>query len=124
MSLLLDTHVFLWWRGDRPRLSKRAQAAIANTAGVFVSLVSAWEISIKVAAGKLGAIGPIEAGIEESNFEKLPITFQHAERIASLPPHHGDPFDRMLIVQAMTEKLTVVTHDRRFEAYGIPILWT
>ena len=124
MSLLIDTHVFLWWRGNRPKISSRAAAAIANSSAVFVSLVSAWEISIKVATGKLGGIGPVEEGILQSGFEKLPITFEHAERVATLPPHHGDPFDRMLIVQAITEKLTIVTHDRRFEAYGIPVLWT
>ena len=124
MSLLIDTHVFLWWRGNRPKISPRAAAAIAKSSAVFVSLVSAWEISIKVATGKLGGIGPVEEGILQSGFEKLPITFEHAERVATLPPHHGDPFDRMLIVQALTEKLTIVTHDRRFEAYGIPVLWT
>ncbi len=122
MNLLLDTHVFLWWIDNR-NVRADARAAIEAADQVFISLVSAWEVSIKVAVGKLRPVRAFESTIGESGFEKLPITFDHAERIASLPTHHGDPFDRMLIVQAATEKLTVVTHDRRFEAYGIPILW-
>ena len=123
MNLLLDTHVFLWWIDNRGVRSD-VRPVIEAADQVFVSLVSAWEVSIKVAVGKLRPVRAFESTIGESGFEKLPITFEHAERVATLPPHHGDPFDRMLIVQAMVEKLTIVTRDRRFEAYGIPVLWT
>ena len=122
MNLLLDTHVFLWWIDNRA-VRADARGAIEAADRVYISLVSAWEVSIKVAVGKLRPVRAFESTIAESGFEKLPITFVHAEQVASLPTHHGDPFDRMLIVQAIAENLTVVTHDRRFEAYGIPLLW-
>jgi len=123
-NLLLDTHVFLWWRGDDRRLQKKARSAIAEADLVFVSAASAWEAAIKAALGRLHLPDTIEAGVEESGFEKLPIAFSHAEAAAALPPHHLDPFDRMLIAQARIEGLTLITHDRRFEPYELPILWT
>jgi PIN domain nuclease of toxin-antitoxin system len=123
LKLLLDTHVFLWWRENNPRLSGSAVAAIAKVDQVFVSAASGWEIAIKVAIGKLRLPGPLELAIEESGFEKLPITFAHAAAVAGLAHHHRDPFDRMLMAQALTDGLTLVTHDRRFEPYGLPILW-
>ena len=123
MTLLLDTHVFLWWREANHRLKGKASSAIAEAESVFVSVASGWEIAIKVALKKLTIPGPIEPAIEESRFEKLPITFGHAAALMGLAPHHRDPFDRMLIAQALTEGLTIVTHDRRFELYGVPIIW-
>ena len=123
-NLLLDTHVFLWWRADDRRLQKTARSAIAAADLVFVSAASAWEAAIKAALGRLDLPDTIEAGVEGSGFEKLPISFSHAEAAAALPPHHLDPFDRMLVAQARIEGLTLITHDRRFKPYDVPILWT
>lgn len=122
--LLLDTHVFLWWRIDDAQLMGPARAAIAEAAIVFVSAASAWEAEIKASLGKLELPEPIEAGVADSGFDKLPIAFSHARAAARLPRHHTDPFDRMLVAQAMTEGLTLVTHDRRIEPYDVSILWT
>jgi len=123
-NLLLDTHVFLWWQADDPRLQQPARSAIAEADLVFVSAASAWEAAIKAALGRLELPDTMEAGVEESGFEKLPITFSHAEAAAALPPHNQDPFDRMLVAQALSEGLTLVTSDRRLEPYQVPILWT
>jgi len=122
--LLLDTHVFLWWRGEHRRLRRGARDAIAEAEIVFVSAASAWEAAIKVALGRLRVPDTIEAGVIDSGFEKLPINFSHAEAAAHLPQHHHDPFDRMLVAQARVEGLTLVTHDRRMERYDVEILWT
>lgn len=122
--LLLDTHVFLWWRTASSRLGTEAREAIAGAEAVFVSAASAWEAAIKVGLGRLELPDRFEGGVEESGFEKLPVTFAHAEEAGALPHHHRDPFDRMLVAQARTEGLTFVTHDRKVESYGIEILWT
>ena len=123
MRLLLDTHVFLWWREANRRIRGDAGRAISEADAVFVSVASGWEIAVKVALKKLTIPGPVEPAIEESRFEKLPITFGHAAGLMGLASHHRDPFDRMLIAQALSEGLTIVTHDRRFQPYGIPIIW-
>jgi len=121
--LLLDTHVFLWWRSEPSRLPPMVRSRIATAEIVFVSAASAWEAGIKVALGNLEIPDTVEAGVLASGFEKLLITFSHAERAASLPRHHRDPFDRMLIAQAQAEGLTFVTHDRVLEPYDVEILW-
>jgi PIN domain nuclease of toxin-antitoxin system len=121
--LLLDTHVFLWWRGEPTRLAPEVQDRIATADLVFVSSVSAWEAAIKIALGRLELPDTVEAGVLASGFEKLPVTFSHAERVAALPHHHRDPFDRMLVAQAQAEGLTLVTHDRVLGDYGVEILW-
>lgn len=123
MRLLLDTHVFLWWRANDRRLKRAARDAIADADLVFVSAVTAWEAAIKAALGRLRYPDTIDAGVEDSGFEKLSITLAHAERAAQLPKHHGDPFDRMLVAQSEIEGLTLVTHDRALEAYARPIVW-
>lgn len=97
--------------------------AIANADAVFVSAASAWEVAIKQALGRLRLPDRFATGVEESGFEQLVVTFDHAERAGALPPHHGDPFDRMLIAQALEERLTLVTHDKRFVPYGVDVLW-
>jgi len=122
--LLLDTHVFLWWRADSPRLENAARQAIADAEVVFVSAATAWEAAIKASLGRLRIPESMEAGVADSGFEKLPITFAHAEAAAALPPLHSDPFDRMLVAQARSEGLVLVTHDRRMQPYDVPILWT
>jgi PIN domain nuclease of toxin-antitoxin system len=123
VRLLLDTHVFLWWREASERIGDEARRAIGGAAVVFVSAASAWEVAIKVALGKLEIPGSLEDAVHESQFEQLPITFAHTSTLAGLPPHHGDPFDRMLIAQALSEGLTIVTHDRKLGPYGAPTLW-
>ena len=122
--LLLDTHVFIWWRKNSPRLGNEARGHIASASVVFVSVASAWEAAIKIALGKLRLSESFEAGVVASRFDKLPIEFSHAEVVATLPRHHNDPFDRMLIAQAIAERLTLVTHDRQFAPYGIDVVWT
>ena len=121
--LLLDTHVFLWWRGEPARLSAEVRSSIATADIVFVSAASAWEAAIKAALGRLELPDTIEAGVLASGFEKLLITFAHAEQAAGLPPHHRDPFDRMLVAQACAEGLTLVTHDRLLEPYDVEVIW-
>ena len=121
--LLLDTHVFLWWRGEPSRLAAEVRNKIATADIVFVSAASAWEAGIKVALGRLDLPDTIEAGVVASGFEKLLITFPHAERAASLPPHHRDPFDRMLVAQAQVEDLILVSHDGLLKPYDVEILW-
>jgi len=123
VSLLLDTHAFLWWRTASPRLGAEAREAIALADAVYVSAASAWEAAIKQALGRLELPDRFEAGVEASGFEKLAVTFTHAERAGALPPHHRDPFDRMLVAQALEEGLTMVTHDTRLEPYGARFLW-
>ena len=121
--LLLDTHVFLWWKGKDCRLRNPARAAIADAELVMVSVASAWEAGIKAQIGKLELPDSFEAGVIESGFEKLPIGFSHAEYATQLPLHHKDPFDRMLIAQAVIEELTLVAHDRLIEPYSVEVLW-
>jgi PIN domain nuclease of toxin-antitoxin system len=122
--LLLDTHVVLWWRTNDPRLAITAKEAIATASLVFVSAASAWEIAIKSALGRVRLPEAFAEGVQESGFIELPIAFQHADAVQFLPPHHADPFDRMLVAQATVERLVLVTHDRSFEPYGQPIVWT
>lgn len=105
------------------KLREEARTAIAEAEIVFVSAASAWEAAIKASLGRLEIPGPIEDGVLDSGFERLPITFAHAERTARLPLHHRDPFDRLLIAQAQAEDLKLVTHDRAMESYEVPILW-
>jgi len=124
VRLLLDTHAFLWWTDESSRLSPETRRAIGAAEAVFVSSASAWEVAIKMKLGKLRTPGPFEEAVDKSRFDKLLIEFRHAAAAGSLANHHGDPFDRMLIAQAQLEGLTVVTHDRNFEPYGVPIVWT
>lgn len=123
MRLLLDTHVVLWWRQASARLSAPVVAGIGGADVVYVSAASAWEVAIKAALGKLRLPGPFARGVVDSGFTPLPITLAHAEAAGALPPHHADPIDRMLVAQARVERLTLVTHDRRFGPYGGEIVW-
>jgi PIN domain nuclease of toxin-antitoxin system len=121
---LLDTHVFLWWQSNDPRLADDVKRLIASAAVVAVSAVSAWEAAIKVGLGRLRLPMSIEEGVETAGFSKLPVTFGHAERVARLPRHHADPFDRLLIAQAQLEGLTLITHDGVFPKYDVALLVT
>lgn len=120
MRLLLDTHVLLWSLTEPRKLSGRTRAALEDTANeVFVSAVSGWEIAVKRTLGKLEAPDDLEAGIVRHGFLLLNLTFAHAAHAAALPPHHGDPFDRMLVAQAQIERLILVTSDARIALYRV-----
>jgi PIN domain nuclease of toxin-antitoxin system len=123
MTLLLDTHVVLWWRLDSRRLTRQVRRAIATSDIVWVSAVSGWEVAIKQAIGKLRLDEAFSAMVESSDFRELPVTLSHTDQLVALSRHHADPFDRMLIAQATVEGATLVTHDRQFEAYDVPVIW-
>ena len=117
---LLDTHALLWTLTEPRKLSKHARAALEDAQNdVFVSPVSVWEIAVKRALGKLRAPDNLEASIKEQGFTPLFLTFHHAEQAGALSPHHGDPFDRMLVAQAQAEGLILVTRDARIPLYGV-----
>jgi PIN domain nuclease of toxin-antitoxin system len=122
--LLLDTHVFLWWRADDPQLAAAAREAIAHAEIVAVSAASAWEAAIKARLGRLRLPEPFAKGVTDSGFSELSVRFAHAERAADLPRHHAVPFDRMLVAQAQIEGLTLVTHDSSIWRYDVPVLRT
>ena len=124
MRLLVDTHVFLWWRGDDPRLGDVERQAIRDGHNdVWLSAASIWEIAIKHSLGRLEIPEPASAAAVRLGFEPLPISFAHAEATTLLPPLHRDPFDRMLVAQARTEGLTLVTHDPVIRSYpGVAFL--
>ncbi len=122
MRLLLDTHVLLWWLSNNPALGTEARTAIADPdASVFVSAATAWEIAIKQAAGRLNAPGDIEYRLESNRFQQLPITIPHAVAAGALPRHHNDPFDRMLVAQAVAEQMTLLTSDGRMALYEVQV---
>jgi PIN domain nuclease of toxin-antitoxin system len=124
VRLLLDTHVVLWWQTDDRRLGREARKAIATADIVWVSAASAWEASIKAARGRLRLDEKFQFLVAADDFTELPVSLAHAEVLRDLPPHHADPFDRLLVAQAITEKATLVTHDRAIEPYGLPVIWT
>lgn len=124
MRLLLDTHVVLWWQIDDRRLGRDARKAIATADIVWVSAVSGWEASIKAALGRLRLDEKFRLLVAADDLTELPVSLAHTERLLDLPPHHGDPFDRMLVAQALVEKATLVSHDRAIEPYGAPVIWT
>jgi PIN domain nuclease of toxin-antitoxin system len=120
--LLLDTEAFIWWDANDPKLGGNARAAIQDAREVYVSAASAWEIVIKEALGKLRTTRrPLQA-VTEGGFEPLPVAFEHAEAVRSLPAHHRDPFDRIILATASVEGLTVVTSDDAFSRYEVPLL--
>ncbi len=124
MNLLIDTHVLLWALDDDATLSPAARTAIIDGNNVvFVSAATAWEIVIKQALGKLRApTGDYLHELQRHRFTPLDITTEHALAVEGLPPHHADPFDRMLVAQAQVEKLTLVTRDERLLSYTVPTI--
>lgn len=127
MNLLLDTHVLLWWPADDARLGRRARTVIAAPSNtIWVSAASAWEIAIKTALGRLRLPGPpaeiLPAALADNDFRPLPIAVAHALAAGALAPVHGDPFDRMLIAQASTDGLTIITADALIARYAVPVL--
>lgn len=121
--LLLDTQVWLWWQADDRRLTKAARSAIAHAADVYVSVVSAWEMAIKSALGKLEAPEDVAQAVEDGGFRELPVHFRHVAAVRELPAHHRDPFDRLLLAQALVDGLTLVTADSALPPYGVAHLW-
>jgi PIN domain nuclease of toxin-antitoxin system len=128
MQLLLDTHAFLWWLSGDDQLSAAARSAIADEGnGIFISSASAWEITTKHRIGKLPGVAAIVANLEgaivDQGFIGLPISLRHGQVAGALPGTHRDPFDRMLIAQAMLENLVLVSNEQPFDAYGVGRLW-
>jgi PIN domain nuclease of toxin-antitoxin system len=128
MKLLLDTHIFLWWVTDDPQLSTKARELIGdghNT--LYWSAASSWEVSIKYALGRMPLPEPPEqflpVEIEKNRLESLPIIDAHAFQTGQLPPHHRDPFDRMLVAQAQVESISLLSNDRQLNHYDVEIHW-
>lgn len=129
MRVLIDTHVFLWWVEGSRVLPGRARKAIADRGNeCLVSLVSVWELAIKASLGKLKLTMPVERYVVEhvaqNGFRLLNIGIAHVGRVEALAAHHGDPFDRLLIAQALEEKLPIVTADPVFQRYGVQRIWS
>ncbi|TWD82911.1 PIN domain nuclease of toxin-antitoxin system [Kribbella amoyensis] len=120
--LLLDTHVLLWWLADSTELSDDVKERIDTELEVYVSAATVWEVSIKAEAGKLTVPRAFPDVVRDSGVAELPIRYQHASRAGRLPLLHRDPFDRMLIAQAQTENLTLVTRDAAIQASGVAVL--
>lgn len=123
MKFLLDTHALLWAVSDPKKLSDEAGECIAESSHVIcVSLVSLWELRIKESIGKITLPKNFYKSLTPAGFEMLPINLAHIETYGHLPPHHRDPFDRMLVAQAKVEQLTLVTRDEEIEKYGVNLL--
>jgi PIN domain nuclease of toxin-antitoxin system len=128
MKVLVDTHTFLWDLLDDHRSSRLAKQMLkSDEHELFFSLVSLWEIAIKIKTGKLNALGSSVAYLrnemENYSMQLLPIRYEHILQLEALPVHHSDPFDRLLIAQALTESLPILTHDRVFTHYPIKTIW-
>lgn len=122
MRLLLDTHVWLWFRTSSPRLGPAAKQAILDPSNeVLLSVVSVWELGIKSALGKLPLPAPFEAWLESAltGFDTLSLHLPHVRAAVGLPLHHKDPFDRLLVAQALAEGLTLITVDEQIRPYGV-----
>lgn len=121
MSFWLDSNALVWWLIDHPRLERHGvRERLRRAPSLSISLASAWELWIKQAAGRLVLPGGYEIGLADlEGFELVTPTAEDAWRAAHLPPHHGDPFDRMIIAQALNRDATLITSDRRFADYGV-----
>ena len=119
MNLLLDTHLFIWWLKDDKRLSKKARTLIIDADIVYVSSVSIWEAAIKIQLGKLDSdISVLAESIEKEGFVEFPLTVNQVTQVTRLPAYHRDPFDRMLIAQAISEPLRFLTADKVLKQYS------
>lgn len=118
MRILLDTHVYLWWCEDSPALSYKARTRIEEAEAVYVSSATLWELAIKIGIGKFdGDLIDLARNIQASGFEELPVKVIHAIELPKLVSYHKDPFDRMLIAQAISEPLQLITHDVTLAKY-------
>jgi PIN domain nuclease of toxin-antitoxin system len=123
VRLLVDSNAFIWAYVQPIELASAAQQAISDPANErFISIAALWEIAIKSSTGKLSMPTDPSQAISDLALTILPIGLAHVQRLPSLPFHHRDPFDRMMIAQAIEEGLTIVTRDRIFAAYGVPVL--
>ena len=122
MRILLDSHVALWWLADDGALGPRCRDLVAGADEAFVSAVTPWELGIKQAIGKLAMPTGLVAAVRAGGFLPLAISVEHAERAPALPPHHRDPFDRMLVAQAQLEGLAIVTADEALGAYDVTVV--
>lgn len=122
MRLLLDSHAVLWAAGVSSQIGRRCLNIIRESASVYYSAATLWELGIKRAKGRLHYPDPMVSDLIANGFAELPITVAHAERAAALPLHHQDPFDRMLVAQAQVELLTLVTTDHRLHSYDVEII--
>lgn len=119
MRILLDTHILYWWLYDTTRLSTSTKNLLADAEAIFVSSATIWEIAIKIRLGKLNAdVDQVIAQIEDRELLPLPVNFTHAKRVANLELHHNDPFDRLLIAQALSEPLHLLTADAKLKPYS------
>lgn len=124
MRLLVDSHALVWWLENDKRLSARAREAIENEDNLaFFSSASIWELAVKQVKGKLKLPPALSQALLDEGFAEIPVGSVHALAAAALPPHHDDPFDRMLVAQAQSGGLTIVTRDARIAAYDVPVLW-
>ena len=128
MRVLVDTHTFIWDLEANSRSSRKAIDILRSDASELVfSLVSVWEIAIKIKTGKLRTIGSSVAYIRDQmdaySMQLLPIRYEHILQLEALPAHHGDPFDRLLIAQAIAESLPILTHDEKFSLYPVKLIW-
>lgn len=126
MKILIDTHVFLWGLQGEDKLSQKVRTLLPS-ADVWISVASLWEIIVKTQVGKLKLPRPVggylTAKLTANGVSVLPLTFDHVKRLEELPPHHRDPFDRIMIAQCLEEELPVVTSDPLFERYPIQLIW-
>jgi len=128
VNLLMDTHIFLWFVFAELQLNAYARSLIEDEANIkFLSMASVWEMAIKHSIGKLPLTQPFEQflseQLERNGFRLLPIEWGHLIRVSSLPLHHRDPFDRLIIAQSLMENMTVVSADQAFDAYGVTRFW-
>lgn len=125
MKLLLDTHAVLWWLLDDPHLGSLARAAIADAGNdLFVSAVVGYEIAYKQQRGRMAPLpGSLPGRLRRESMEVLPVTIEHAVTAAALPGPHRDPWDRIMMAQALAEECQMVTIDPVFAAYGVPVIW-
>jgi PIN domain nuclease of toxin-antitoxin system len=128
MTVLLDTHTFLWWVGDDPRLPESVRKVILDTANtVYLSAASGWEIAIKSQLGKLRLPSPPDRVIAEllgaDAILGLPVSLSHALHVLSLPLLHRDPFDRLIVAQSQLERLPIVTSDAQMRQYAVEVIW-
>ena len=128
MRALLDTHTLIWWATGDPLLTRAVSNVISDpTNEIYLSSVTTWEMAIKIAIGKLTLSIPLDSfvpfQVQQYRFFPLTITYDHTYRVEHLPRHHNDPFDRLLIAQAMAENLIFLTCDAKIAPYGIPTLW-
>jgi PIN domain nuclease of toxin-antitoxin system len=123
LKLLLDTHILLWWLSKSPQLSPAETEVITDPNNiVLVSAAASWEIAVKTMIGKLETPTDLPAALAANNFLELPITIEHTQYLYQLPPHHHDPFDRIMIAQAIAESLVFLTRDAKILLYPIKTL--